>query len=293
MYLPTRIEIRNAIKYPQFIKDSFFEGYSVEGTQHGKIKEWSGGFSMVYCLVKGNEKWAFKVWHREISDNKERYKKISAHLKKSNLAYFSNFTYVENGLLIEGELIDTLRMEWIEGTKLTEYISYNLYDKLVLEKLAKDFLSMTKILHSFSISHGDLQHENIIIKPSGEIKLIDYDSICVPETDGEHDICRGHLGFQHPSRITAGWISSIKIDYFSELIIYLSIIAVIENPLLWDKYNVVLADDRLLFSQYDFLDWENSPLRKDLKLLSPRIDSLVKILDSYLASHLSLVPFYK
>ncbi|MDP1744863.1 MAG: AarF/UbiB family protein [Bacteroidota bacterium] len=296
MFIPTRVEISNAVKYNQFIKDPFFEGYSVVNKQSGGIQEWAGGFSMVYCMVKNNEKWAFKAWHTEIKDIKERYKKISAHLDKSNLPYFSNFSYIENGLLVTNlqlntsQLIDTFRMKWVDGTNLTDYISLNLRSKDVLEKLAEKFLTMTKDLRKNGISHGDFKNENIFITSSGEIKLIDYDSVCVPEIDGERDICRGTQGFQHPSRITSGIIASLKIDYFSELIIYLSILAVAENPVLWDKYKVVEADYRLLFTPEDFLSWEDSAIKKDLNLLSPQINSLVKILESYLASHLLLVP---
>jgi serine/threonine protein kinase len=296
MFLPTRVEISNAVKYPQFIKDPFFEDYSIAHKQSGGIQEWAGGFSMVYCMIKDNEKWAFKVWHTEIGNIKERYQKISAYLTKINLPYFSNFSYIENGLLVTdlqlntSQLIDTFRMKWVEGTNLAEYISMHLHDKNILEKLAEDFLTMIRDFHKSGISHGDFKNENIFVTTTGEIKLIDYDSICVPEIEGQKDICRGSYGFQHPSRITAGIISSLKIDYFSELIIYLSIIAVSENPVLWDKYKVVEADSRLLFTPEDFLAWENSAIKIDLNLLSEKVNNLVGILEGYLASHLLLQP---
>lgn len=299
MFTPTRVEISNAVKYPQFIKDPFLSGYTLGYNTNGKIQEWSGGFSMVYCFVKEEEKWALKVWHTEIEDNKERYDKISKHLSICKLPYFSEFVYTENGLLVtdqylnENQLVDTFRMKWIDGTTLTAFISYNLYNKAVLKKLADEFLKMIKDLHKNNISHGDLQHDNIIIDSHGEIRLIDYDSICVPELDGKRDFCRGRLGFQHPSRLTSGFISSIKIDYFSELVIYLSILAVIENPILWDKYEVANAEYRLLFTYDDFLLWEDSKIKKDLNLLSTEIQRLVKILENYLVAHINLFPFFE
>lgn len=297
MFFPTRIEIRTAVKYPQFIKDPFFEGYSLENKQAGGIQEWSGGFSMVYCMVNNAEKWALKIWFAEINNNRERYKKISAHIAKCNLSYFSEFKYVENGLLVfdqkteTSHLVDVFRMKWIDGTNLTEYISLNLNNRVVLEKLAESFLTMTNDLRKNGISHGDFKNENIFVTNAGDIKLIDYDSICVPEIEGERDVCRGTGGFQHPSRITAGIMASLKIDFFSELIIYISILALAENPLLWDKHEVVRAEYRLLFKQDDFINWEDSVIKADLALLSPKINSLVKILENYLASHLMLKPF--
>jgi serine/threonine protein kinase len=243
------------------------------------------------------DKWAFKVWVNEIPDNRIRYKIISEHLKKCKLPYFSEFEYIENGLLVpdkflkKSQLVDTCRIKWIEGTTLTEYISLNLRNKLVLNKLAKDFLKMIKEFHRHKISHGDLQHDNIIINANGDIKLIDYDSLCVPQLNGQRDFFRGRQGYQHPLRFMYGFITSIKIDYFSELIIYLSILAVIENPILWDKYSVSQSEYRLLFSINDFQEWEDSGIRKDLYLLSPQIQNLVRILDNYLAAHINLVPF--
>ena len=199
--------------------------------------------------------------------------------------------YVENGLFVDGQLIDTLRMKWVNGLNLRDFISANLLNRSVLKKLADDFLAMTKMLHKCQISHGDLNYQNIIINEFNEIKLIDYDSICVPELEGQRDICRGQLGYQLPSRFSAGFVTSTKIDYFSELVIYISILAVIENHLLWDRYEVPQADYRLLFTPEDFLCWEYSSIKMDLNLLSKTVQHYVKVLENYLTGHINLVPF--
>ncbi len=292
---PLKAKITNAVKYPQLIKDPFFEGFSPVNKQSGGIQEWGGGFSMVYCLAKNNEKWAFKVWPNEIYGIKERYDEIIPYLKQCNLSYFSsNFSYVEKGLFVSDIFLDTFRMEWVTGLNLTEFISKHLNNKEVLKKLSDDFITMIKKLHECSISHGDLQHRNIYIQDNGQIKLLDYDSICVPALEGQSDFIRGLRAFQHPLRFNkhVKSFASTKVDYFSELIIYISILAVIENPNLWDRYKVPLADDRLLFSEKDFFDWEDSTLRRDLCVLSQEIKDLVKILEKYLSPpHLGLVPF--
>jgi serine/threonine protein kinase len=290
MGFPSLSDIISAARNRQFIKDPFFEGESIRSLRDGRPEMYGGGFSQVFIIVKNDEKWAFKVWHSEIVNNRDRYSKIASHLQKYNLPYFTEFSYVENGILVVGELLDTLRIKWIDGLNLKDYISYHLEDKRILQKLADDFLEMREELHRCSISHGDLNFQNIIIC-DGEIKLIDYDSICVPELDGQRDVCRGQYGYQLPSRFSAGFIASIRIDFFSELIIYLSILAVIENDTLWNKYNVQNADYRLLFTPEDFLDWEYSEIRKDLNLLSPKIQRLVKVLENYLTGHINLVPF--
>ena len=72
----------------------------------------------------------------------------------------------------------------------------------------------------------------------GDIFLIDYDSFYCVELQGEKDIITGLVDYQHPLRKTNNIIHE-KIDYFSELIIYLSILAIAENPTLVDKYKVI------------------------------------------------------
>jgi serine/threonine protein kinase len=283
--------IISAAQDQRFIKDPFLKEAELQYNSSGRPKMFGGGFSQVFVMKKDQEDWAFKVWHRLIDNNKIRYIHIKNQLAKASLPYFVDFEYVENGLLVDGDFLDTLRMRWIDASSLVEFISGNLYRKDVLLKLAANFKKMTHDLHVNSISHGDLQTGNIFIQPNAEIILIDYDSICVPETEGELDICRGTGGYQHPSRLSSGYYSSTKVDFFSELIIYMSILAVTENPLLWDKHGVPQSESRLLFMPEDFLAFRESPIRRDLLLLSDKIKQLVYILDDYLASHLKITAF--
>ena len=148
---------------------------------------------------------------------------------------------------------------------------------------------MTKALHKNSISHGDLHHENILVDKNGELKLLDYDSICIPELDGGPDVCRGRQNYQLPSRLSSPLIASVTNDYFSELIIYLSLKAIIEKPLLWKQYNS--QQQKMLFNQVDFIFFNDTPIYKDLILLSNDVVELVRKLEEYLSCHRFLSPF--
>ncbi len=124
-------------------------------------------------------------------------------------------------------------MRWIEGLKLNEYIYQHKSDKDILKKkLAGDFITMCKKLHEKSIAHGDLQHGNILVDSNGNIYLIDYDSMFVPSLEKERDIIKGKDDYQHPNR-KANKYANCKLDYFSELIIYISILAISEKSLHW------------------------------------------------------------
>src|SRR5690606_15045818 len=121
--------------------------------------------------------------------------------------------------------------------------------------------------------------------------LVDYDSICIPEIEGQKELVTGLKGYQHPSRFKGGK-ASLKADYFSELVIYLSILALSENSNLWNKYQVK-DTQYLLFTETDFEDFENSKIYNDLQKLSNSIKSLTRILNSYLSekNYLNLTSF--
>lgn len=285
-------DIITAIKNSDtFLKVPDLQGAKPRLNKNGSPFAFVGGFNMVFQMEHQNKKWAFRVWHVPMGEHTNRYRKISKYLSEKKLPYFADFIYDEKGILVNGNLLDTIRMEWLEGKLLKEYIEENLKNKSKLTKLANDFLEMCKTLRENKISHGDLQEGNILIDRNGSIKLVDYDSICIPEIEGQKELVTGLKGYQHPSRFKAGK-ASLKADYFSELVIYLSILALSKNTNLWDKYQVN-DTQYLLFTEKDFEDFENSEIYNDLQKLSYSIKSLTRILNSYLLenNYLKLTSF--
>jgi serine/threonine protein kinase len=273
-----------------FLKIPELKGAKPRLNSNGIPFAFVGGFNMVFQLIHNAKKWAFRVWHVPMGENKNRYVAISKYLTNSKLPYFADFIYDENGLLVNGELTDTIRMEWLDGILLKDYIEKHLNDKAKLEALANDFLEMTKTLREAKISHGDLQEGNILVDDSGKIRLVDYDSICIPKIEGQTEFVTGLKGYQHPSRFKNSK-ASLKSDYFSELIIYISILGIASKPELWEKYQVK-GTQYLLFNESDFENIESSQIYLDLKGATPLIDSLLVILKEYLtiSHYLDLKP---
>jgi hypothetical protein len=290
--MPNTQDIITAVKnLDLFLKIPELKGAKPRLNSNGSPFVFTGGFNMVFQLVHNAKKWAFRVWHVPMGENKDRYVAISKYLTNSKLPYFADFIYDENGLLVNGELTDTIRMEWLEGILLKDYIEKNLYDKTKLEKLANDFLEMSKTLRVNKISHGDLQEGNLLVDKSGKIKLVDYDSICIPEIEGQTDLVKGLKGYQHPSRFKNSK-ASLKADYFSELIIYLSILGLAVKPDLWKKYHVK-DSCYLLFTETDFENIEFSQIHADLKGASLLVDKLLIVLKKFTdeTNYLNLKPF--
>ena len=142
---------------------------------------------------------------------------------------------------------------------------------------------MAMDLHKAGIAHGDLQHGNIIVSPNGSLRLVDYDSVFVPSLRGEHRITSGLVSYQHPCRKKQAGSTTEKDDYFSELVIYLSLIAISEDIGLWKPANE-RDDNALLFSANDFDSITESPLFKRLRTLK---NNLLQVLLNELEAVLS------
>lgn len=241
----------------------------------------AGAYSCVFAFDgPNNTKYALRCWHTDIGDQKLRYKLINDYLTKVKLPYFIHFRYVEQGIIARSARRDVVRMEWRDEPKLKAYIKENLMNPSKLDDLCSNFLSMFKALHRHDISHGDLQHENILVNKAGEIILIDYDSLYTTSMGVMPDIVKGLPGYQHPSRLTKCKYSSVHVDYFSELVIYLSLRAIIEKPTLWNDCDVEKSDD-LLFCNKDFVQPSTSSIFRTLKTMSKEIQGLADQLIAY------------
>ena len=110
---------------------------------------------------------------------------------------------------------------------------------------------------------------------------MDYDSIYVPALKGYKDEIKGLAGYQHPARWT-NQLASEKVDYFSELIIYTSIIALSYFPSLWDELKIK-DTETLLFSADDIKSRGTSKIFSKLDShpeLKPLSEAIKKALES-------------
>lgn len=200
-----------------------------------KNKHWRlrGGLCDVYkyTLQDGSLK-ALRIWRTLISEAEKRTNEIAKHLKSLQSPYFVDFEYIENAFVYNGCLYPIVLMEWCEGVNMKKYIDENINNGQKIKELADNFLEMVKYFHKEGIAHGDLHHENIMVKDDGSVVVIDYDSMFVPSLAGYQDECGGYPGYQHPARAKNKHLS-VKMDYFSELIIYLSLTLLSKKPELW------------------------------------------------------------
>ena len=257
MAFPSRTEIVTAMSNPVCYKSNELIGGNIirKGTM---IIQYAGGYTTVFPFINSlGKKVAVRCWCADIGNAKQRSSTISEYLNKEQNSYFVNFKYVNDAVLIKGELQPVIIMDWVEGKTLKEYINENVNSNTI-RQIADKFKLMAEGLHSKNIAHGDLQHGNILVKADGNLVLVDYDSMYVEQLNSMADIIKGLPGYQHPARTKNQHVNS-KLDYFSELIIYLSLLIFAEKPQLWQRY---YETEDLLFSKDDFANIKNSEIYK-------------------------------
>lgn len=256
--LPSCEDYEIAIDTAQLIKSDKLAGGYVEKSADVVIR-YVGGFCIVFPFyLKTGKKCAVRCWIANVSDARERSRLIAEELQRVQLPYFVNFEYVPDGIATDVGVQPIVLMDWVEAQNIKEYVGDHLYEKDDLRKLAESFKKMVKCLHDNHISHGDLQHGNILVREDGSLVLVDYDSMYVPALTGYVDEIKGLAGYQHPVRWQNKMLSE-KADYFSELVIYTSIIALIYHPELWDKLQIS-DTDTFLFSAKDIENPSGSKL---------------------------------
>ena len=298
MALPTKTQISDAVESINNVLDPQLAGFNtIDGIFGAEM--YCGGFCMVYPLENSiGKKYAFRVWHQEIDGIKERIKKIAEYLKSIDNPYFVEFVNVEDALSVfdgtDNQLVDAIRMDWVSGSNLLHYIdsiingtdSEEQKQKAILT-IAEKFKEMVIRLHKDHISHGDLQHGNIMISDNQQLKLVDYDSVYVPTFTSEEQVTSGLIGYQHPCRKKSNFIASEYDDYFSEYIIYISLLAYAEDMTLWEPLDDIenpRDEYSLLFKESDLLNPAQSILFNKLRnydnpIISKLLDVLITVLN--------------
>jgi len=224
----------------------------------------TGRFACVFKVQCGSKTYAVRCFFNStITNLQKRYELISRYLSKLSLPFFVKFEFVDKGINIPGKgIYPFIKMEWAEGDLLDIFIEKHLSEKELLEELAERFIKSIIEMEKNKIAHGDLQHGNILVGIKGSsirIYFVDYDGIFIPEFKGEEAPELGHSNYQHPKRSKKHY--NEKIDRFSALVIYLSILAVANDPKLWNKY---YNEENLIFTMKDFESPESSEVIQEL-----------------------------
>lgn len=215
----------------------------------------SGAFASVYQMNRPDgTRYAVRCFLRNVKDQAKRYETLSAFIMNDSLDSTVKFDYQERGILIRGEWFPVLKMEWVEGQTLDNYIRSNLQNRHKLFELKDRFYKLVTELNEAGVAHGDLQHGNIMVTPAGELRLVDYDGMFVPSMTGLQANELGHRNYQHPKRSAEHF--NHHLDTFAAWSILTSLTAIAESPVVFNRLSG--GDDCLLFRRADYEDIWNA-----------------------------------
>ena len=226
---------------------------------HGEPCRSSGAFAVVFKMQdKSTGKYyALKCFTEEQEGRADAYRQIADELDLLDSPYITSVKYMEKELFVDSQCEEDefpiLLMDWVDGETMEAYIAANYRNQSAMSMLSYRFGKMAAWLRTQSFSHGDIKPDNIMVRPDGNLTLVDYDGMFVPAMKRQKSPTIGTKNFSHPLRTVDDFDETI--DDFALASIALSLKAISLNPYLLDEYG---AADRLLFSAEDYRDLSNS-----------------------------------
>jgi len=250
-------------------RDPELQGAAIEKDGRNQPRPWAGAFAVVYkaTMTQNGKAMAVRVFTSESPERRERYDRISEYLRSRRLKCLLDFEYRDRSIRSagDGKWYPLIVMDWVDGETLFQWVRRRSLagDRQSLAEAAERWVGLVKELGDAGIAHGDLQHANVMVTRAGELKLVDYDCMCVPALVGRRNLEVGVEPYQHPDRNETTHLGP-DLDNFAALVIYVALRALAAEPALWGKYVEGPAYDKLLFRREDFSAPASSSLHRDL-----------------------------
>jgi eukaryotic-like serine/threonine-protein kinase len=249
-----------------------------------------GSSAVVFQAAVEGRPQALRCYIREDASSRERYSALDAYLAGHDLSpYVSGTTWLDRAITVNRATWPVLTMAWIDGRTLNEYVDFLVTgsNAAALATLAGRWRELVALLQRSEFAHGDLQHGNVMVDQDGQLRLVDFDGVWIPQLAGQAPATEfGHPNYQHP--LQHAW--DRWLDTFAALVIYTSLVALSKDPGLWlALYN----SKNLLFAKNDFFPPFKTEAWKQLAALGdPQVDELARKLqeccDPLWAGHRSL-----
>lgn len=278
---PNPLDYDEAVQFAEVsFNDPELQKGEVELTPLGLPRVASGNFASVYRMDCGLKSYAVKCFLRNVSGQSRRYSMISDFTSTSRVEHMVYFEYQKQGIKIEGDWFPIVKMDWVDGLGLDQFIRKNWTNKAQISRVISQFETLMLDLKDRRIAHCDLQHGNILVK-NDSMRLVDYDGMFVPAMAGEPSSELGHSNYQHRDRSERDFGPST--DNFSAWIIYFSLLFLKLDPSLWQRFEG--GEDCLLFRKSDYNNPASSRLLAELANhavpeIKERFPQLKRILES-------------
>jgi hypothetical protein len=290
MNWPTHTDYQDAIQNPLicFAEEDLKAG-TAACDMLGLPRVTSGNFASVYELTAADKRFAVRCFVRQVMGQQGRYARLCEHLGKIKMPWLVDFNYFLKGILVRGEWYPVVKMDWVEGSPLNTWIDDNIHHPEKLKALAAQWRTLVNDMRKNHLAHGDYQHGNIMVTPKDELRLVDYDGMYCPAFGKGRSPELGHANFQHPRRLAEHYDDSI--DNFAAIVIYLSLLALAEEPQLWKDFYTV---DNLLLLSSDYKNPQNSKVFARLEASNnPIVKQLATLLKNCCMRGVQDVPWFE
>jgi hypothetical protein len=263
-----------------------------------------GGFARVFRFtdVNGAERAVRCFYTVPRPEFLARFQSVDQFFRTHLPSATAEFSFHDPGIAIKRPpgadvVMPIIEMEWVEGDTLVKHV-----DRLVTQKdiaglrnLAGRFVALMTLMGKVGMAHGDLSGENIMVRhKDGSVVIIDYDGVFIPAFRGLPGDGACNPAFQHPDWNNRPYDQ--RMDDFSALSIYLAIVALAEQPNLWDAYSMhdpqgKLVSDTLLFHREDYQKPDTARIFQDLlRVPNAEVVRLAKILQEACRKPIGQVP---
>ncbi len=186
-----------------------------EHNAYGEPRLAAGGHAAVFRIMLGGRPHALKCYIRPGKRNDALYDHLATH--RFPLLYETRYLPRElyvYGMDGSGDWYDVLLTPWAEGVSLGRAVRKALHEGngQRLAELSRNFDAMAARLLAMPWAHGDLKPENLVVEPSGSLRLLDYDAMFIPGVPLPKHPETGTPQFNHPAR-DASFVCKAVDDY--------------------------------------------------------------------------------
>jgi hypothetical protein len=286
MSWPSHTDYQDSIQNPHIcFEDPLLKTGEVGCDMLGLPRVMSGNFACVYSMTTGGDRWAIRCFVRQVLGQQGRYARLSQNLCGLGLPCMVTFDYILRGIQIKNEWYPIVKMQWVDGLPLNQWVEEKATDTNAMKDIAAKFIVMMKSLRENSLAHGDLQHGNVMVTTNDELRLVDYDGMYTPAFKGKSPEL-GHANFQHPRRTPDYYCEDL--DNFAALVIYMSFLAIAADPAYFKKF---YTGDNILLLSSDYRNPGSSASLKALKeCKDPKVAQLASLIQRLCLVDIAKVP---
>ena len=255
MKLPSPVDYTDAVANPRVVfLDPILAASKIRTSGMGMPIAASGGFALTFDASTSQGRFAVRCFHKHAEHLQDRYAAISRFITANPTGFLADVDYQRQGIRVLGATYPLVKMRWIEGERLDAWLEDRSTDSRAVAKVRSSLNAAATELQRMGVAHGDLQHGNILIRPTGDVTLVDYDGMYLSPLEKLGTAEYGHRNYQHPKRMNR---YDASLDVFSAFLIDLSLRAIERQPSLFARFG---EGENLLFSARDFLSPAGSPV---------------------------------